>query len=159
MASEELVLDTTYLLPIFGISVKLEGFEELFPELLARYTVLYNPVSLVEAKWIVLKLAKREPRRRSTLLKRFRMGLEALLRDERLGQTELTNPDIEEVADLLLTRAGIADYFDRLIYATATSRGSFLLTEDEELAKAARRGDLPAPKRMIKWGDVVREMH
>ena len=159
MASEELMLNTTYLLPIFGISVGLEGFEKLFPELLARYTVLYNPVSLVEAKWIVLKLAKREPQERGTLLKRFRMGLEVLLRNERLGQTELTNPDVEEVADLLLTRAGVADYFDRLIYATATSRGSVLLTEDEELTRVARRGDLPAPKRVIKWEDVVREIH
>ena len=36
MVSEELVLDTTYLLPVFGISVGLEGFSELFPRLLAR---------------------------------------------------------------------------------------------------------------------------
>ena len=158
MVSEELVLDTTYLLPIFGISIKLEGFEEFFPELLAEYAVLYNPVSLVEAKWIVLKLAKREPQKRGTLLERFRRGLEALLHDERLGQTELTNPDIEEVADLLLTRAGVADYFDRLIYATAASRRSVLLTEDEELARVARRGDLPAPKKVIRWDGVVREM-
>ena len=157
MAGEELVLDTTYLLPIFGIGVGLEGFNELFPKLLSEHAVLYNPVSLVEAKWIVLKLAKRKPQKRDTLLERFRIGLEALLRDERLGQTELTNPDIEGVADLLLTRAGVADYFDRLIYATATSRGSVLLTEDEELARVAQRGDLPAPKRVIRWDDVVRK--
>jgi len=158
MAGEELVLDTTYLLPIFGIGVGLEGFDELFPELLSEYAVLYNPVSLVEAKWIVLKLAKREPQKRDKLLERFRIGLEALLSDERLSQTELTNPNVEEVADLLLTRAGVADYFDRLIYATAASRESVLLTEDEELAKAAQRGDLLAPKRVIKWDDVVREI-
>ena len=59
------------------------------------------------------------------------------MRDERLGRTELTSPDIEEVADLLLTRAGTADYFDRLIYATAASRGSALLTEDEGLAEGS----------------------
>ena len=138
MADEELVLDTTYLLPIFGIDVRLKGFGELFPRLLASYAVLYNPVSLVEAKWIVLKLVKKEPQKRDILLGRFRRGLEALLRDDRLGQTELTSPEIEEVADLLLTRTGIADYFDRLIYATAASRGSVLLTEDEELARVAR---------------------
>ena len=159
MAGEELVLDTTYLLPIFGIGVKLEGFDDLFSELLIEYTVLYNPVSLVEAKWIVLKLTKREPQKRDVLLRRFRIGLEALLRDKRLGQTELTNPDIEEIADLLLTRAGVADYFDRLIYATAASQEGVLLTEDEELARVARRGDLPTPERVIRWDDVVRERH
>ena len=158
MADEELVLDTTYLLPVFGISVGLEGFSELFPRLLARYTVLYNPVSLVEAKWIVLKLAKKEPHKRDRLLERFRTGLEVLLRDERLRQTELTNLGIERVADLLLIRASVADYFDRLIYATATSRGSVLLTEDEELARVAQRGDLPAPRKVIRWNDVVGEI-
>ena len=159
MASEELVLDTTYLLPIFGISVSLEGFSEFFPRLLAKYVVLYNPVSLVEAKWIVLRLAKRVPQKRDALLERFRIGLEALLRDERLGQTELTNPSVEGIADLLLTRAGVADYFDRFIYATAASRRSMLLTEDKELAEVARRGDIPAPKRVIEWRDVVREVY
>ncbi len=155
--AEELVLDTTYLLPVFGISVGLEGFRELFPKLLARYVVLYNPVSLVEAKWIVLKLVKKEPQKREQLLERFRMGLEALLRDERLGQTELTDPEVERVADLLMTQARVADYFDRLIYATAASRKSILLTEDEELIRVARSGLLPAPKRVVRWDDVTRE--
>jgi len=51
----------------------------------------------------VLKLVKREPQERDALLERFRIGLEAPLRDERLGQTELANPDIEGVAGLLPT--------------------------------------------------------
>ena len=88
----------------------------------------------------------------------FRPGLEAPLRDERLSQTELASPEVEEVADALLARAGPLDYFDRLIYATAACRGSLLLTEDEELARVAERGDLPAPRRVVRWDEVAREL-
>jgi len=60
MVGEDLLLDTTYLLPILGIRMSLKGFSELFPKLLDDYTVFYNPVSLVEAKWVMLRLAKKE---------------------------------------------------------------------------------------------------
>ena len=155
MVGEDLLLDTTYLLPILGIRMSLKGFSELFPKLLDDYTVFYNPVSLVEAKWVVLRLAKKEPQKRGALLKRFRTGLEALLRDKRLVQSELTSPSVEEIADLLLIEVGLADYFDRIIYATAAHRGIALLTEDDELIRLAQRGDLPAPKKMIRWDNVL----
>ncbi len=80
----DLVLDTTYLLPIFGVGIRLKRFQTVFPKLLEEYRVLYNPVSIVEAKWIVLSLARREPNKRLKLLKRFRKGLNA-------------NPDRREV--------------------------------------------------------------
>ncbi len=133
----------------------LNGIETLLPRLLNTYRTVYNPVSLVEAKWIVLKLAGRRPEKRGELLRRFREGLEALLHDERLSQTELTSPEIEEVADILLVEGGVPDYFDRLIYATATCRGSLLLTEDKELIQLAKRGDLPTPKKVIQWKDIA----
>lgn len=150
----ELVLDTTYLLPIFGIGVELEGFETLFPELLVEYEALYNPLSVVEAKWISLKLGRSDPSRRERLLAAFTKGLKALLGDERLKQTELTNPEIEKTADILLLNAGVRDYFDRMIYATAVSRGASLLTEDEELKELARVEDVPKPREVLTWSDL-----
>lgn len=152
----ELVLDTTYLLPVFGVDVGLKKFKTLFPRLLKAYPTLYNPASIVEAKWIVLRLARREPQRREALLRRFREGLRALLSDRRLSQTALTRPIVEEVADMLLVKAGLSDYFDRLIYATAVYRGASLLTEDEELLSTAMRGDLPKPREVISWSDAVK---
>ena len=56
-----------------------------------------------------------------------------------------------------MIRAEVADDFNRLIYATAANRDGILLTEDEELARVAQRSDLPAPKRVIRWDDVVRK--
>ncbi len=150
----ELVLDTTYLLPIFGIGVELEGFETLFPQLLGKYEVLYNPLSVVEAKWISLRLGRDDPSMRERLLVAFTKGLKALLGDERLKQTELTNPEIEKTADILLLNASVRDYFDRMIYATAVNRGASLLTEDEELKELARAEDVPKPREVLTWSDL-----
>jgi len=59
-----LMLDTTYLLPLFGIDVPLQRYSEIFPKLVTQYEVWYTPLSLVEAKWIILKLVKRETRKK-----------------------------------------------------------------------------------------------
>lgn len=149
---DRLLLDTTYLLPVFGVGVGLRRYEELFPRLLERYFVLYNPVSVVEAKWIVLRLCRREPRRRADLLEAYRRGLRALLGDERLHQTPLTSPEIEEIADRLL--AEVRDYFDRIIYVTAAHGGAALATEDRELSSISRP-EIPSPKGIVAWSDLA----
>jgi len=56
---DKLVLDTTYLLPLFGIRIKLKDYNKLFPLLLKKYAALYNPISIIEAKWIILKLCRK----------------------------------------------------------------------------------------------------
>ena len=61
---DKLVLDTTYLLPIFKIKVKLKYYDSIFPTLTEKYIVLYNPISIIEAKWIVLKLCRKIPQRK-----------------------------------------------------------------------------------------------
>ncbi len=152
---DKLVLDTTYLLPIFGISVKLANFKTLFPKILNAFHVLYNPVSVVEAKWIALRVSRREPPRRDLILSRFRTGLKALLSDERLSQTALTNPEVEVVTDKLLMEGGVSDYFDRLIYATAVYYDAILLTEDEELHRVSESASLPKPKEVLRWADLI----
>jgi len=153
-ALDELLMDTTYLLPVFGVGLKLKNYERKFPEMLNKYSVSYNPVSVVEAKWIILRLLKKKPGKRETLLERFRKGLTALLNDERITQTALTNPDVEEMADKLL-ELGLNDYFDRMIYATATSHGGILLTEDRELHRLAEEENVPRPSKVLKWVDLA----
>ncbi len=149
----ELLLDTTYLLPIFGIDVSLKDYSK-FPRVLDIYRVLYNPVSLVEAKWISLRLMKGHPERRNKLAWAFIYGLKALLSEERISQVELTDPDVERASDSLLD-AGVRDYFDRMIYATASVRGYRLLTEDDELLKL--NVDF-RPKEVLSWSSLLRQL-
>ena len=152
---DRLLLDTTYLLPLFGIDVKLPRFGELLPRLLEGFDTLYNPISLVEAKWLILRLMRRSKPRAEGLLEAYRRGLKALQFDERVKPTALTEPEVEEIADRLLVEAGLRDYFDRLIYASAIVNDALLLTEDEKLREIASTGRHPHPKGIMNWKEIV----
>jgi len=151
----ELLLDTTYLLPTFGVAMQLEGFEERFPRVLQTHDVRYNPISLVEAKWVVLKLSRQRAAIRGKMLERYRLGLKVLLADERFKQTDLTSEAVERVADGLLVDSHAKDYFDRTIYGTACASNSLLLTEDEQLHALKTNGYLPRPRDILTWKDLV----
>ena len=153
---DELLLDTTYLLPAVGVDIQLGGFGTDFPKMLERFRVFFNPVSLIEAKWIILKACRRErsAEARRRLLERYRTGISALLRDSRLEQTALTSPAVEQVADTVLVEDGLDDYFDRMIYATACERRSVLLTEDRELKKLEPTKSGAKPKNVVRWATV-----
>lgn len=153
MARPRILLDTVYLLPVFGVDVGLEGYGDLFPRLLEEFHVYYTPLSLVEAKWVILKLSKARPELSHRLLDEYRRGLEALLSDDRLGETVVTNGVIEEVADYLLEE-GLRDYFDRMIYATAYYYNAMLLTEDRELKAIGERVANYRLAGLIGWADI-----
>ncbi len=151
---DELLIDTTYILPIFGIGIELTDFNDGFATMLQRYAVKYNPISIVEAKWTVLRLARMNRTSRDALLKAYRLGLTALEKDERLRQTVLTNDPIEEMSDRLLLNAGLKDYFDRQVYSTAVYLKCLLLTEDEELLRICKSGNLPKPQKVVRWKEL-----
>lgn len=156
-SAESVLADTTYLLPLFGVVLKLPRFKEVFPRLVENFTLYYNPVSLVEAKWIILKLARRKPQSSRKLLDSYIKGLVIILDSESFQPLPLTSPEIEEESDRLL-KEGLRDYFDRLLYATAAVHGMTLLTEDDELHEKWREDvirDNKRPKRIVKWSELV----
>ncbi len=157
----KLLLDTTYLLPLFGVKVKLREYDKCFPQLLSHYEAYYSPLSLVEAKWIILKLGKKLKNKDAerVLLKEYRAGLDTLLQDRRINQTIMTNSIIEEIADELLGY-GVHDYFDRTIYATACYYKAVLLTEDEELHKLYEKvsNEQMKPKKIMNWSSLLEEI-
>lgn len=135
------------------MSVGLEDFGARFAKVLDSYSVLYNPVSLVESKWVVLRKVRDEPSKREPLLNAYRTGLKVLESDGRLEETRLTGDSVETAADELLAN-GVRDYFDRVIYGTAAEQGCVLLTEDRELSKLkAREGSKPS--RVVSWRGVL----
>lgn len=152
---DDLLLDSSYLFPIFGVQLEYRNFDSIFSRLPERYLVKYNPVSLIEAKWYVLR--KSEKGKEDTLLQRYRRGLLSLQRDNRLQSIPLTNERIEELSDSLLTKFAIRDYFDRLIYSSAAHLQCILLTEDGLLHELFRKAenDLPKPKGIMKWKNLL----
>ena len=150
----ELLLDTSYLLPVFGIRLELRDFEKAFPNVLRKYSVIYNPASLVEAKWIVQKLRKENHNAGEGLLQAYRSGLRALASEPRLRQSILTDEMVEQIADRLLLKENLRDYFARLVYATATRNDYLLLTEDRELHHVAKRSHA-RPKKIMNWNELL----
>jgi hypothetical protein len=150
---DDLLLDSSYLFPIFGVELEYRDFESAFSEMLDRYSVKYSPASLIEAKWYVLRQSKKNMKDKEALFQSYRRGLSSLEKDHRLESTQLTNERIEELSDILLTRFQVEDYFDRLIYSTAANLGSILLTEDSLLHEIFKKAsnDLEKPKEMMRW--------
>ncbi len=105
----KILLDTSYILPLFGIDVDIDGLKENFPKVLREFEVYYSPLSLIEAKFIVLRLLKDGV----NLLEDYRIGLSSILNEDILKSTPLTSSEIEKVADKLLIDKGLKDYFDR----------------------------------------------
>ena len=155
---DKILLDTTYLLPIFGVNIKLRDYEKCFPKILSKFNVLYNPISIIEAKWIVLSITRRcTKKERIKRLNRFRIGLHSLLWDRRFTPTPLTNPDVEEFADKLLIELNLKDLFDRIIYSTAKHYNAILLTEDKALLKITQSHS-EYSLRAVNWESLVRNL-
>jgi hypothetical protein len=154
---EVLLLDSSYLLPVFGISLEYRNFETVFADLPQKYEVKYNPVSIIEAKWAILRRSRKLKNQRAILLQNYRQGLLSLQRDQRFNSTALTNDEIEEFSDLLLTQFDIRDYFDRQIYSTAVYLQCTLLTEDQTLHDLfGKTTNNPSkPKGLLKWADLA----
>ncbi|RLG78756.1 MAG: hypothetical protein DRO40_13555 [Thermoprotei archaeon] len=154
---DKLFLDTTYILPILGVKVELKDYTKYFPQVYSFYETYYSPVSLIEAKWIIIKIIKnlKNIEYRQKLLYEYRSGLNLLINDNKLRQSTLTNSLIEELADQLW-EFGIKDYFDRMIYATASYYRAILVTEDKQLHRIYEESFKLKfrPKDVINWDEL-----
>ena len=121
-----ILIDTTHLLPLFGVDVGLSGYGEAFPRLLEEYRVYYTPLPLTEAKWIVLKISRMKPELSDKILLEYRKRLDTIISNDKLEETIMTNDVKEEVTDHLL-RMGFARLLrqDDLCYSIPLQRYPF----------------------------------
>jgi len=118
-------LDTTYLLPLFGVDIGLsKSEEETLQRIIDKLLPAINSLSLLEVKWKILHFSKKNKQ----LLSRFSKVLKFIT---------LTNkfqivPFYESVVDELATELYKIhkDYIDCSILAAAITTADVLLTED-----------------------------
>ena len=125
------LLDTTFLLPLFGI--KVQGIDE--DRLIALGRALKERgVGVAYPKLLIAELIAemgKEASRRGGLPSEALEALEALLLEV---DVELIEPSVEHIATAVEMRVrGHRDVFDNLLYATALHEGMKLVTEDEGL--------------------------
>lgn len=156
--AEPLLIDTSYLLPLFGLESRLPSYDETLSDLLNQYDVKYNPVSLLEAKWLVIRTARKTKKGLETFLRYYREGIGSIKKEDRIEESAFTDEIVEELSDRLLIKASLKDYFDRQIYSTAACLNYILLTEDQQLHDLSRAQITPKPKAILRWSDLIGKM-
>ncbi len=132
----KLLLDTTYFLPLIGVSIKDIPYDAIIKLIDKGYKILLSEISIFEliakgAKYISLGNLS------STRVSR---GLRSLLYDERIVKIPIYD------TPLLLTsfeiRMMLSDYIDCLILSSAINNADMLITEDIDIHKLSNNEDL-----------------
>ena len=155
--TNSVMLDTTYVIPLFGIKVNLfEDFKEEFRQLwkngLKRYDVYLPSICLIETMFKLLnEYRKKED---MSILERYQLILPTVLN----SPIKIFNPEIDikssSIASIIRS-SGHLDYKDCWIAGSAVSINSILLTEDKELINILK--SIPETKKLIiwSWSDLV----
>ncbi len=128
-----ILLDSTYLLPMFGVEVKGVSNEVMLKlrdlALRGLIEIYYSPISLIE---VISKIA-REAVRRGKGLKPEEVGATIkIIEESRYLKPIHPNPQAYALA-YKMKLIGHNDIIDNLLYATATVHGLTFITMDRDL--------------------------
>lgn len=145
-----LILDTTYILPLFGIKIiELSNFREVSKKLFGgkfkQFDLFLPSNCLEEVLFKLVSLYKKDKDLR--ILNRYSATLPSLLS---FNSLKIFNPLTNSNASLIATKiryAGDTDLMDCLIAATAVVLKGILLTQDNELGKIIE--EIPETKDLI----------
>jgi len=126
---KKILLDTTYILPIFGIGIKIPNLKEKLLELEKNSQLLINSLSILEAKWKILKLAKKTP----DIIDSFQEGLLFIEKRKIFHIVNFHEYSIDVIATEL--NRFHKDYIDCSILASAYIYADIFITEEKENMK------------------------
>ena len=134
-----ITVDTTYLLPLFGVKVK-EINPEILIQLHSHQTTLLYPKLLIPE--LTAKIAREAIKRKlAEPPSQFHEALEALLLEVDITLVEPKKSHLETAVKLRIL--GHKDIFDNILYATALHEKTLLLTEDTTLIKFLEKHGMP----------------
>ncbi|KKL15212.1 hypothetical protein LCGC14_2507850 [marine sediment metagenome] len=151
-----IILDTTYVLPLFGIKIEISlKFEEqiklLWKNGINEYNIYLPSVCLIET---VFKLLNEYRKKKDFhILDRYQRILPTVLN----SPVNLFNPELNPKASLIasiIRHSGHLDFMDCWISGSAVALDGILLTEDKELEKVLRT--IPETKAIIisSWNEL-----
>lgn len=131
-------LDTTFLMPLFGIEPSIPNLKREFLEVLKAndFKFSFSVVSIIEIKWQVMKLI-RLGTDAEKLEKKFSQALISLKEDERYQSIELIDSKINDLS-FEFRKLGHKDYFDTVIASSALWETEILITEDNSLKEVIK---------------------
>ncbi len=145
------ILDTTYVLPLFGIKMDLSpDFQEkiklLWKNGLKGHKVYLPSTCLIETVFKLLNEYKKKED--FSILERYQLILPTVLN----SPIKIFNPELNPKASLIasiIRHSGHSDFMDCWIAGTAVVLNGILLTEDNELEKVL--SGIPETKSIIVW--------
>ena len=122
---KKVLLDTTYILPLLGIEIDIPNLREKIISLAKNFKLMLNSLSILEAKWKILKLAKKE----SSVLESFSEGLLFLTKGEVFEIIPFYTYEVDLIATTLYKYH--KDYIDCSILASAYINADTFITEEK----------------------------
>ncbi|NVM31235.1 MAG: PIN domain-containing protein [Candidatus Helarchaeota archaeon] len=148
---DSIVLDTTYVLPLFGIKIELsQKFQDeiklLWQNGIRGYNVYLPSTCLIETVFKLLNEYKKK--KDFSILERYQLILPTILNSPiKIFNSEL-NPKASLIASII-RHSGHMDFMDCWIAGTAAALQGVLLTEDKELETVLHA--IPETKSVIIW--------
>ena len=146
-----IVLDTIYVLPLFGIKIELsQKFQDeiklLWKKGIKGCDVYLPSTCLIETLFKLLNEYRKK--KDFNILKRYQLILPTVLNSPiKIFNSEL-NPKASLFASII-RHSGHLDFMDCWIAGTAAALQGILITEDKELEKALQ--NIPETKTVITW--------
>nr|MDO8109946.1 PIN domain-containing protein [Candidatus Sigynarchaeota archaeon] len=157
MTTRPLILDTTFVLPLFGIDVDLsKGYSPLLIHLWKKgipgFRLILPTSCLVEVYYKLNKEFKRKQDK--SVLDRYSVALPTVVTSKVVNLFDpISNHECAEAA-AAIRNAGHPDVLDCFIAATAiTLKGSFL-TEDGDLKALLKKESLLPSNDMLGWKEI-----
>nr|MDO8119350.1 hypothetical protein [Candidatus Sigynarchaeota archaeon] len=156
----EYLLDTTYIMPFFGIDVTIPDLKKDIARILPVHGkfIHITSCSLVEAKWKAIRNFNKTGRKE--YLARANKALDSIGANKYI---QVINAwfvkDASHRADALLF-SGHQDYMDCWIAGAAVALNMTLVSEDEVLVQSIKKQDGVQWRafRCIQWGDFLNEL-
>lgn len=152
MEKKNLILDTTFILPLFGIKViNLPDYQKFFGKMWKEgldgfYIYLPSPC-LIEVMFKLINEYKKQ--KNFEIINRYPLVLPSITKSEII---QIINPIIDPIASTIaikLRHAGHSDLMDCWIGASAAKLNGILLTEDKELRDSL--SSIPETKGVVVW--------
>jgi len=135
--SNNIIVDTTYLLPVVGLAVKGLSKED-FNSLLENYQIFYPELLLVELYAVIVRQIRKE--KLKEIPRQAIEGLNSIIYLETINLVPPDGGDLEVICELV--NLGWKDVFDAILYATATRLNMKILTMDMRFKEFLKRKGL-----------------
>ncbi len=152
---KSIVLDTTYVLPLFGIEINLspsfiEDMKLLWNGGINGYEFYLPSICLIEAMFKLLGEYRKN--KEFSVLERYQISLPTVLNSPIIILSPELNPNISLIA-IKIRHMGHLDFMDCWIAASAVILKSILLTEDKVLVEVLQNISETQNLTTLSWND------